>query len=393
MADVLVVGAGVIGRACGYRLAQQGHSVRLVDAGRPAAGWVAAGMLAPVSEASFGEAELTALNLAAVPAFTELVGELEQRTGRTVGLRTEGTLVVAFNADDRAVLDRLSDFRDSIGLPTERLSGSAVRQLEPYLASEVRAGVLAGGDLSVDNRRYLDALAAGCAQAGVTTLPGEVTGLLREPTGRSSDVTSPPGGLTGSPTGNAVIGVRLADGTALTAELVLLCAGAATGTLAEIGLRPVKGQILRLRVPDRLGGVLRHTVRGLIRGSEVYLVPRSDGEIVVGATVEDQGFDTSVTAGAVYELLRSAYELLPVSSECVLAELSAGIRPGTSDNGPLVGWLEPGLLAATGHYRNGILLSAFTAEAVSQLAAGAEPAPAWQPFGARRLGEPSRRAR
>jgi len=138
-------------------------------------------------------------------------------------------------------------------------------------------------------------------------------------------------------------------------------------------------------VPDRLGTVLRHTVRGLIRGNEVYLLPRLGGEIVVGATVEDQGFDVSVTAGGAYELLRNAYELLPVSSECVLAEASAGSRPGSPDNGPLVGWLEPGLLAATGHYRNGILLSALTAEAVQALAAGGDPAPEWQPFDARRF--------
>jgi glycine oxidase len=365
MVEVLVVGGGVIGRACGYRLAQHGHPVRLVDAGRPAAGWVAAGLLAPVSEASFGEAELARLNLAALPAFTGLAAELEQRTGRQVGLRTEGTLVVAFNADDRAVLDRLSEYRDAIGLPTERLTGSAVRRLEPYLAAEVRAGVLAGGDLSVDNRRYLAALAAGCELAGVVNIAGAVTGLLRN--------------------GAAVTGVRLADGTELRAELVLLCAGAATEALVEVGVRPVKGQILRLTVPGRLGTVLRHTVRGLIRGSEVYLVPRADGEIVVGATVEDQGFDVSVTAGGAYELLRNAYELLPVSSECVLAEASAGSRPGSPDNGPLVGWLEPGLLAATGHYRNGILLSALTAEAVQALAAGGEPATEWQPFDARRF--------
>ena len=367
MAAVLIVGAGVIGLACGYRLAEQGHSVRLVDSGGPAASWVAAGMLAPVSEAGFGEAELTRLNLAAVPAFSAFAAELERRTGEQVGLRGEGTLVVAFNADDRAVLDRLSAYRESLELPAERLTGSAVRALEPYLAPEVRAGVLARGDLSVDNRRYLAALAAGCRLLGAETTRAEVAGLLRED-------------------GSAVTGVRLADGSELRAELVLLCSGAASRTLAEVAVRPVKGQILRLRVPERLGTVLRHTVRGLIRGSEVYLVPRSGGEIVVGATSEDQGFDTEVTAGAVYELLRSAYELLPVSSECVLAEAGAGSRPGTADNGPLLGWLEPGLLVATGHYRNGILLSALTAEAVATLAAGNEPAPEWQPFGPHRFG-------
>jgi len=370
MAAVLIVGAGVIGRACGYRLAERGHSVRLVDSGGPAASWVAAGMLAPVSESSFGEAELTRLNLAAVPAFKAFAAELAARTGRPVGLRDEGTLVVAFNADDRAVLDRLSAYRDSLELPAERLSGSEARGLEPYLAPTVRAGVLARGDLSVDNRRYLDVLATAGELAGVVAVPGKVTGLLRD--------------------GSAVTGVQLADGSQLHAELVLLCSGAATQALVPVGVRPVKGQILRLAVPPALGTVLRHTVRGLIRGSEIYLVPRVDGEIVVGATSEDRGFDTAVTAGAVYELLRSAYELLPVSSECVLVETSAGSRPGTADNGPLLGWLQPGLLVATGHHRNGILLSALTAEAVADLAAGGEPAPEWKPFDARRFGRPRR---
>jgi glycine oxidase len=366
MATVLVVGAGVIGLACGYHLAGQGHSVQLVDTGTATgSSWVAAGMLAPVSEASFGEAELTSLNLAAVPVFGAFATALERHTGQPVGLRAEGTLVVAGTADDRAALDRLSAYRDSLGLATERLTGSAVRTLEPYLAATVRAGVLARGDLSVDNRRYLAALSSGCRLAGVRTVTGTVTGLLHGDRG--------------------VAGVRLDDGAELHADAVLLCSGAATGALVELGVRPVKGQILRLRVPDRLGTVLRHTVRGLTRGSEVYLVPRADGELVVGATSEDQGFDTTVTAGAVYELLRDAAELLPVSSEFRLLEANAGSRPGTADNGPLLGWVEPGLLVATGHYRNGILLSALTAEAVGRLLAGEEPASEWKPFDARRF--------
>jgi glycine oxidase len=158
--------------------------------------------------------------------------------------------------------------------------------------------------------------------------------------------------------------------------------------LLPVGVQPVKGQILRLAVPARLsaaGPVLSHTVRGLVRGSEVYLVPRHNGEIVVGATSEQQGHDRTVTAGGVYELLRNAYELLPVSSEFSFVEARAGTRPGTADNGPLVGWYEPGLLLATGHYRNGILLSALTAEAVATLAAGQQLGPEWQPFGARRF--------
>ncbi|MDQ2838326.1 MAG: glycine oxidase ThiO [Actinomycetota bacterium] len=367
--DVLVVGGGVIGLAAAFRLAGAGHSVRLVDAsGSRGSSWAAAGMLAPVSEATFGETELTRLSLAAVPAFVRFVAELEAVTGAPVGLRSEGTLVVAFNADDRAALDRLSAFRDGLGLISERLTGSAVRACEPYLATGVRAGVLAADDLSVDNRRYLAGLRAGCAAAGVLVEPGQVRELTRQD--------------------HRVVGVELDSGVRFEAATVLLCSGAATHRLIEAGVQPVKGQILRLAVPERLragGPVLNHTVRALVRGSEIYLVPRSDGEVVVGATSEQQGHDTTVTAGGVYELLRNAYELLPISSEFSFVEAIAGTRPGTADNGPLVGPVEPGLLLATGHYRNGILLSALTADAVAALVAGDRVAQEWEPFDARRF--------
>jgi glycine oxidase len=367
--EVLIVGGGVIGLAAGYRLAAAGHPVRLVDAsGGRGASWVAAGMLAPVSEAGFGEDELTRLNLAAVEAFVRFAAELEGLLGEPIGLRDSGTLVVAVNADDRVALDRLSDHRDSLGLRTERLTGSRLRALEPYLTADARAGVLVADDLSVDNRRYLQALHSACRSAGVRIESGEVCELIRE--------------------GGRVSGVRLRSGVRHRGELTVLCAGAATERLLPIGVRPVKGQILRLAVPPRLAGggpVLRHTVRGLVRGSEIYLVPRTGGEVVVGATSEQQGEDTTVTAGAVYELLRNAYEVLPISSEFSFVEAAAGSRPGTADNGPLVGWFEPGLLVAGGHYRNGILLSALTADALAALAAGEQLAPHWRPFDPRRF--------
>ena len=353
--DVLVIGGGVIGLASALAVARTGRSVRLVDAsGSRGASWAAAGMLAPVSEASFGEADLTRLSVAAVPAFVAFAASL----GTDIGLRTDGTLVVAFNADDKAALDRLTEFRTSLGLATERLAGTAVRALEPYLATDVRAGVLAVDDLSVDNRRYVQALTEACVAAGVLFHAGHIESLRRE--------------------GGRVTG---ADG--FDADLVLLCSGAATSALLDLGVQPVKGQILRLAVPSRLlagGPVLTRTVRGLVRGGEVYLVPRAGGEVVVGATSEQQGHDTAVTAGGVYELLRNAYELLPISSEFTFVEARAGSRPGTPDNGPLVGVAEPGLLVATGHYRNGILLSALTAQAAADLVESKPLAPEWAPF-------------
>ncbi|MDQ1721400.1 MAG: glycine oxidase [Pseudonocardiales bacterium] len=363
-----MVGGGVIGLAAAYRLAERGAVVQVVDAsGGRGASWAAAGMLAPVSEAAFGEDELTRLNLAAVPAFQRLAAELQGRTGQPVGLRTEGTLAVAFNADDRAALDRLTDYRTGLGLRTQRLSGTAARALEPYLAAGVRGGVLTADDLSVDNRRYLSALRAAAEAAGVSFITAEVSSLLW-----------------GSAGGSRVSGVRTTAGVELRAGAVVLCGGAATGALLPVPVQPVKGQILRLAVPDRLrsaGPVLTRTVRGIVRGSEIYLVPRVEGEVVVGATSEQQGHDTGVTAGGVYELLRNAYELLPISSEFSFVEARAGSRPGTPDNGPILERVADGLVLATGHYRNGILLSALTADAVAALVKGEPVEPVWNPFG------------
>lgn len=354
--DIVVVGAGAIGLASALALTRAGHQVTVLDPDpMHGASWTAAGMLAPVSEASFGEAELTALNLAAVAEFASFANALN------VEVRTEGTLVVAFNADDKAEVDRLSAYRESLGLATTRLTGRAARRLEPYLAGDIRAAVLAEGDLSVDNREYVTALLAACSSARVRFV--------------ASPAVSVGDGL-----------VRAGSGAEYRCDVTVLCAGAMTATLTEVPVIPVKGQILRLAVPARLGTVLSHTVRGLVQGREVYLVPRANGELVVGATSEQQGFDTTVTAGGVYELLRNTYELLPISSEFTFVEARAGSRPGTPDNGPLLGLVRPGMVVATGHYRNGILLSALTAQAVTALVAGEDVRPEWKPFDVHRFG-------
>lgn len=362
--DVLIVGGGVIGLACAFRLAQAGAGVAVIETGGGAgASWAAAGMLAPVSEAGFGEQDLVRLNVAAVAQFRLLAGTLDQLPGESVGLRTEGTLAVAFNGDDKAALARMTAYRTALGLDSATLTGSDTRSLEPFLAAGVRGGVLAPDDLSVDNRRYLRSLQRATEALAVRTLAGTVTNLDRA--------------------GGRVVGVTTAEGDQLRANTTLLCAGAHSGRLTGYPIHPVKGQILRLKIPERLrgaGAVLTHTVRALVRGQEVYLVPRVGGEVVLGASQEQQGFDTAVTAGGVFELLRNAYELMPISSEFQIVEMRAGLRPGTPDNGPLLGEAEPGLIMATGHHRNGVLLSASTASAVTAVATGRPVAPEWLPF-------------
>jgi glycine oxidase len=372
-ADVIVVGGGVIGTAIAWRAAAAGRTVTLIDPGTDdKASLVAAGMLGPVSESVFGEQDLLALNLHAVDRFPGFNAELEAASGQPTGLRTEGTLAVAYDSGDLAALDRLTEFRHSIGLKAERLDARACRRLEPFLAPSTRGGVLAIGDLSVDNRRYLAALRTAAARAGVRTVVGEVTGVAP---------------------GLVRFRSESAETTELSAPRVVVAAGWATGRIEGLpdpirkAIRSVKGQILRLRHPGNLPPVISHTIRAIVQGRDIYLVPRADGEVVVGATQEERD-DRDITAGAVHDLLRDAMTAVPAISELLLAEASAGRRPGTSDNGPILGLVspaEPTLIIAAGHYRNGVLLSAATADAVAALLAGSEPHQAWTPFDPGRL--------
>jgi glycine oxidase len=379
IADVVVAGGGVIGTAIAWRAAAAGLDVVLVDPEQgDAASLVAAGMLAPASEALFGEGALLRLNLLAVRRFGSFAAGLEEAAGRQVGLRREGTLAVAYDPDDYAALARLTAFRRSAGLDAEELDSRACRTLEPFLAPGIHGGVLFAGDWSVDNRRYAAALGDAARSAKVRTIRDRVA-EVRTGSGRAR-------------------GVRLAGGTDIDAPNVVVAAGCWSDAIGGLPgalrgvIRPVKGQLLRLRHPAGVAGippVLSHTIRAIVRGTDVYLVPRADGELVVGATQEERGPDQTVTAGAVHDLLHEAMNVLPVTSELILAETCAGLRPGTPDNGPVVGRSGPdGLLLATGHYRNGILMSPVTADATVALLSGQEPAPEWEPFTPQRFESP-----
>jgi len=368
IADVIVAGGGVIGTAIAWQAAAAGLDVILVDPELgDAASLVAAGMLAPVSEALFGEGALLRLNLLAVRRFGSFAAELESATGQAVGLRRDGTLSVAYDPGDYAALIRLTAFRRSAGLDAEELDSRACRQLEPFLTPDVHGGVLFAGDWSVDNRRYVAALREAARSAKVRSVRDRVLEVrVRDGQAR---------------------GVRLAGGGDIDAARVVVAAGCWSGAIGGLPgalrgvVRPVKGQLLRLRHPDGVPPVISHTIRAIVRGTDVYLVPRADGELIVGATQEERGPDQTVTAGAVHDLLHDAMSVLPVTSELILAETCAGLRPGTPDNGPVVGSCGPdGLLLASGHYRNGILMSPVTADAVLALLTGRAPAPEWEPF-------------
>jgi glycine oxidase len=373
IADVVVAGGGVIGTAIAWRAAAAGLDVVLVDPDHgDSASLVAAGMLAPVSEALFGEGALLQVNLLAVRRFPSFAAELEEAAARHVGLRREGTLAVAYDPGDYAALMRLTAFRRSAGLGAEELDSRACRKLEPFLIPDVHGGVLFAGDWSVDNRRYAAALGEAMTAAKVRVVGDRVTEVLVQDA--------------------RARGVRLVGGADIDSAWTVIAAGCWSGAVGGLPdalrtvVRPVKGQLLRLRHPAGMPPVLTHTIRATVRGADVYLVPRADGEVIVGATQEERGPDRTVTAGAVHDLLHDAMSVLPVTSELILAETCAGLRPGTPDNGPIVGGCGPeGLLLATGHYRNGILMSPVTADAVVALLTGQPPAPEWHPFTPRRF--------
>ncbi|MEW2073267.1 glycine oxidase ThiO [Streptomyces sp. NPDC013433] len=371
--DVLVVGGGIIGLVTAWRAAQRGLTTAVVDP-EPGGGAaeVAAGMLAAVTELHYGEETLLGLNLASARRYPGFAAELTELTGHDLGYRACGTLAVALDADDRAHLRELHALQQRSGLDSQWLSGRDCRRLEPMLAPGVRGGLRVDGDHQIDPRRLAAALVTACERAGVTVHRAWAERLVVA--------------------GDRATGVVTADGTGLGAGQVVLAAGSLSGRLAGVPedvlppVRPVKGQVVRLTMPARHGPFLSRTVRAVVRGSHVYLVPRGNGELVVGATSEEMGWDTTVTAGGVYELLRDAHELVPGITELPLTETRAGLRPGSPDNAPLLGptGLE-GLLLATGHYRNGVLLTPVTGDVMAEvLTTGVLPEVA-RPFTPRRF--------
>ncbi|HEY4020805.1 MAG TPA: glycine oxidase ThiO [Pseudonocardiaceae bacterium] len=337
---LLVVGAGVIGASVAWAAADAGFAVTVFDpAPRSGASWVAGGMLAPVTEAWPGEERLLELGSASLEAWPEFA----RRVGES-GLRTEGTLVAAVDSADRTELENVAAYLAARDREVDVLTGRELRALEPAIGRAVRAGLHVPGDLAVDNRILLDSLLRLGVHCGVEHRAEQVVAV------RSG-------------------AVELAQGV-VEGDVVLVAAGAASGPLhprlARV-MRPVKGEILRLAA--RAGSLPppTRTVRGLVQGRHAYLVPRDNGGLVLGATEYEAGFETGPRVAGVRDLLADAELLMPAIADYELRECAAGLRPGSVDNLPVIGWLEPGVLAATGHGRNGILLAPITVDTVLAL--------------------------
>jgi glycine oxidase len=367
---VVIIGAGVVGLGIAWRLAARGASVEIFDRGAAGAGatHAAAGMLAACAEAEPGEEALIALGRESQSRWPSFAAELERSSSIDVELRHEGTLVVALTTDDQARLHHHLVFQHKIGLPLHWITAAETRRREPHLAGKLAGAVCSPEDHQVDNRKLVSALRV--AAQGVGAIVREYTPIKEI-----------------SIAGGRADGVVLADETRVSADVTVLAAGAWSRGIAGLPqelrppVRPVKGQMLGLRM-DPASPLLNHVVWA----PGVYLVPRRDGRLIVGGTVEEKAFDTSLTAGGVLTLLEAAWRAVPSIEELPIEEMWVGHRPGSRDDAPILGrGPVDGLLYATGHHRNGILLAPVTADAMARLVLEGAVESAIRPFGFERF--------
>lgn len=370
---IAIIGAGVIGMGIGWRLAQGGASVTIFERGSAGQGasHAAAGMLAACVEAEPGEEALVSLGRESQRMWPGFAAELLEASGIDVQLRQEGTLHVALTADDQARLTHDLGFMQRLGLPVEWITAAAARKREPHLGPRLAGALWSPEDHQVENRRLAAALRIAAEGAGV---------LIRE--------QSPIQRLRLA--GGKVNGLVLGDGAEVSADCVVLAAGAWSRQIEGLSsdlrppVRPLKGQMLALQMDPAMP-----LVRHVIWGPNIYIVPRQDGRLIIGATVEEKGFDASLTAGGMLALLEAAWRVIPAIEELPIAEQWVGHRPGSRDDAPILGPAAvDGLVYATGHHRNGILLAPVTADTIADLVLTGETAPAVRPFGIDRFARP-----
>ena len=398
---IVVVGGGIIGLSIAWEARRRGHQVVLVDKLRCGGGAtpVAAGMLAPVSEANPSLPAMIELGLESCRLYPDFVAGIERQTGLDCGYRREGTLAIALDRDHREQLEHRARAHQELGLKAEHLSGREVLKLEPALSPRVVGGLRTEIDRQVDPRLLATALRRAAEDGGASIVEGaELAALhhdddgslaaetLRSAAGAPDPVpgdhangtsrTPDPSGVgAGTVAGGGVAETRPTTGLwerTLRVSSAILCAGVWTRDLlpevAALPLHPVKGQVLRLHGEMPIDHV--------IATPDVYMVPRRSGELVIGASAEEQGFDDRPTAGVAMDLLVHAWRTLPSIYELEIREINVGLRPALRDHMPAIGALDlPGVFVATGHYRNGIMLAPVTAKhLVDAIESGEAPA-------------------
>ncbi|MGQ9806759.1 MAG: glycine oxidase ThiO [Chlorobiales bacterium] len=343
--DVVIVGGGIIGLSIGWQLLRRGIEVTLIDRGEAgkAASWLAAGMLASNAEVGFEEIDFLKFGEKSLALYPQFLSELKEDSGMDVPIDPCGTLMIALDRDDADYLKRLYDFRKSLKLPAEWLSGTKARDLEPMLSPKVVSGLWLANDAQIDNRLLISALKHAFANKGGT--------LVEHCDAHSVDISAH---------------TLITEKGAIQFSRLVLAMGCWSRHIAGIPaehlapVRPVKGQILTLQMSKELA------LSKVVRSPRVYLAPKHDGRLVVGATSEERGFDESITAGGVLDLLQESYEAVPAVYEMALQEVRVGLRPASRDNEPVLGESPyPNIFYATGHYRHGILLAPATAYEMS----------------------------
>ena len=342
---IAVVGGGIIGLSIGWRLARRGCDVAVYDKGEAGreASWAAAGMLAPHSEVGFEEESFLHLGIEGLRRFPNFLRDLADDSGKTIKLDDRGTMIVGFHRDDTERIRRLFDFRLTLGLPVQWLNGSEARELEPLLSPKVTGAISLPDDGQVNNRDVVTALREAITKAG---------GRLREHTPVESVQID----------GGRITGVKTPEGVD-PFDAVVIAAGCWSNLIGGIAtesrppVRPVKGQVVALRLSDDC------PLARVVRAPDVYLLPKDDGRLLVGATQEEMGFDTTPTGGGVMRLLEHGWEAIPSIYDLELESIDVGLRPGSRDHQPIIGrGPVEGLYYATGHHRHGVLLAPITAD-------------------------------
>jgi glycine oxidase len=366
--SVAIVGGGVIGLSIGWRLRQLGCMVTVFERGETGRGasWAAAGMLAAGIEAEPTEEKLFELGRFSQSLWPGFAAELEAAAGIGIGYDATGMLVCAFTRDQAEKLRRGIEFQSRLGGEFEWLTGRAAREIEPALSANLVAAVLSRHDHQVDNRLVTTALDIAFRRAGGTLLRGEA----------SLDIV-----------GGRVRGVVTGE-KRHPADITVLAAGAWSRLVAGLPpdamppVRPIKGQMLALTMPPG-APLIRHTVWG----AQCYLVPRADGRLLVGATTEERGFDDAITAGGMLGLLDDAWRTLPGIEDLPIQESWTGHRPGSPDDMPILGPCPvEGLVLATGHHRNGFLLTPATAALIADYILNGRSDARMAPFSLDRFG-------